>query len=79
MFLTLTLLTGCKTLSDADATRSLPPAPASMQPVPMPKRNADARISVFDHRAALAKANKRLVNSLNWYLGVRADYAGAKK
>lgn len=77
--MTLTLLTGCKTLSDADATRNLPTAPASMQPVTMPKPVPDARVSLFDHRAALAKANKRLVNSRNWYLGVRSDYSGASK
>lgn len=73
------LLAGCQTLSDADATRNLPPPSASMQPVKMPPVVADARVSLFDHRTALAKANRRLVNARKWYAGVRKDYAGPQK
>jgi hypothetical protein len=50
-----------------------------MTPVAMPKLVEDARVSLFDHRTALAKANRRLVNSRTWYENIRAFYKGAKK
>lgn len=76
-------LSGCApSVKEAAAplTRSLPPPPLSMQPVPMPALTPgqDVRVSRYDHRVALAKANKRLRDSRNWYVGVRNDYAGQK-
>lgn len=50
-----------------------------MTPVAMPKLVDDARVSLFDHRTALAKANKRLVNSRAWYEKIRTFYKGTKK
>lgn len=51
-----------------------------MQPVAMPsvEKGMNARVSLFDHRAALAKANSRLRASRGWYEGVRKSY-GAKE
>lgn len=61
---------------DAPLARKLPPPPASLQPVPLPKIVAgqDVRVSRFDHRQALIKANTRIVNSRGWYEQVRKDH-----
>lgn len=52
-----------------------------MQPVTMPAvtKGADVRVSLYEHRSALAKANRRLGASRNWYGGVRSGYAGKSK
>jgi hypothetical protein len=51
-----------------------------MQPVPMPliTPEQDVRVSRYDHRVALAKANKRIRDSRHWYEDRRKDYAGQK-
>jgi hypothetical protein len=48
-----------------------------MTPVAFPKvdQKTDPRTSAYEHRVALDKANKRLVNSRHWYEKVREDYA----
>ena len=50
-----------------------------MRTVPMPavRRGDDARLKLAETRAALAKANGRIVGGCRWYDGVRRDYAAA--
>lgn len=68
---------GCVTSGNAPIERSLPPPPASMQPVQVPRiaKGTSARASLYDHRAALLKANGRLRATGAWYEGVRKEYA----
>lgn len=75
---TLTLiLSGCGHYADAPLTRKLPSAPVSLTPVPLPGLVAggDVRVSRFEHRQALIKANTRIVKSRAWYEQVRTGYS----
>lgn len=58
----------------------LPIVPAFVAPVPKPavKAGDDARLAWRKTGAALDQANGRLVQTREWYIGVRTRYGTAK-
>ena len=59
---------------------NLPPPPACLAQVPLPKIAAgdDARAQIARHRAALVQANGNLECSRRWYGEVRTGYSKTK-
>lgn len=62
-------LTGCAPSAETASLAPLPPAPAFVAPVAVPDVQAgdDARVLLAHHRAALAVANGRLIQTRQWY------------
>lgn len=58
----------------------LPDVPAFVSPVPKPavKVGDDARLAWRKTDAALGQANGRLVQTREWYVGVRTRFSAAK-
>jgi hypothetical protein len=81
----LTLLSGCGAsvsgYTPPPVIRQLPAAPSTCATVPLPiipdKLVADKRTMalLYDHRAGLATADRRLSATCNWYGSVREEYS----
>lgn len=70
-----TMLLGCQTTDSRDARieTKMPPRPSFMAPVAVPRyaKGQDARERLGVTKQALTKANKRLVDSADWYDDLR--------